>query len=1121
MVRGKRTNLVASSLIAIPFALLLSSFLGSSYSTADSPYHEPARVLNAGKIQQTIGKQPGRQRSRNSGNLFDKLRGGQKSSTQAHTHSKHVPGKSPGLLDGLLGVTGKEPAKRNATPVQSASNSDRKANWDGIPYHSPHGTARAESRTPVRDPGYRSSGSSRSTSVARGSGATSSRSQSKIVTREPISTRNASTSARATPSVTRKPVASVAKIPAPPKPTTSKPVETLAKTPEPKKSQLSVQTSSRRSGRKSIVTLGTSELVAAVPKVDTTKKSVVPKTTTDLGMIPKVARKAIEVPKTASKPAVVQKPETKVAAAKPQPAVKVPANPVSKPAATSVAAAPAPAPIAVKPPVPAPAPAQVSPQVATPPTSVPTNQVAQNSVQATQTPRSVAWDTKPISQQQPSASVSSRRTASTSLAAPQPRYQTPQYQQPTGAPASAHPSVATAPQSPQFGNATPSQPASHRAGPPSDVFGKNQYVASGAAAYNSGPAIGSGVAREPNQPSYNHAPRGMTQPYSQSQSGYQQGYAHGYGAGQARSLQPNHGSAQSTSSPLHANSVPVSPSGSNSVPGRMATFGQPVPPPAPQVAAAPRSSNRPIPASPLRAEAPSTGFANTAQAALGNGNGMTRDNFDKPQPQSIASTEVRTLDTQRELMPGQTSVASELPGIRVVTHGPSEVMIRQTHQYEIRVENRGSIDAEGLLVRAIIPDWADVNGHNASQGQIENLVEGEGKKLVWKIDDLPAGSVERMFVRLTAARSGTHDLDVDWTLMPQRAIAQVKVHEPQLDLTIDGPDEVIFGQSQTYTVRVLNPGDGTAPNVVFTLSPNSATPQTQRIGDIPSGKEAQFEVELTAQDLVDLKIHGLAVGELDLRAEADKTIRVIAAKLEAVLSGPELKYQNTESIYNLELQNVGEASSERIVARIQLPQGVEYLGGIDGAEQRDGIVAWQLGALTPGASRNYQFRCMMSQTGDQHFAFECSGTAAGKTSVAIDTQVQSIADLVLTVNDPPAPAPIGSDVIYEIIVTNRGSKAATDVKALAQFSHGIEPVRIDGQSGELVTGQVLFDPIPSIAAGQAVRLKVTAKAERGGHHRFRTEVRSGDTILVAEEATHYMMPKSERISRRSGESATR
>ena len=123
-------------------------------------------------------------------------------------------------------------------------------------------------------------------------------------------------------------------------------------------------------------------------------------------------------------------------------------------------------------------------------------------------------------------------------------------------------------------------------------------------------------------------------------------------------------------------------------------------------------------------------------------------------------------------------------------------------------------------------------------------------------------------------RSGNYDLDIDWTLIPQKSVARVQVREPRLNLTIEGPDEVVFGESQTYKVRVLNPGNGTASNVVFTLSLNSATPQSQKIGDIPPGKEAQFDIELTAKDHGDLKIHGLAAGDLSLRADAEKTIKV-------------------------------------------------------------------------------------------------------------------------------------------------------------------------------------------------------------------------------------------------------
>ncbi|MCO8123783.1 hypothetical protein NHH03_18710 [Stieleria sp. TO1_6] len=490
-------------------------------------------------------------------------------------------------------------------------------------------------------------------------------------------------------------------------------------------------------------------------------------------------------------------------------------------------------------------------------------------------------------------------------------------------------------------------------------------------------------------------------------------------------------------------------------------------------------------------------------------------------PEPSAQRELSRRLGGNELAVGQTAVASELPGIRVVTHGPSSVTIRQNHEFEIRVENRGSIDASGVMIRALVPNWADVRGQSTSRGEVESKPFESNDRLVWTLESLPAGTTERMLVRLQANRSGTHGLDVDWTLVPQKSIARIEVREPKLDLQIEGPEEVVYGQSQTYKVRVLNPGDGIAPNVVFTLSPNSSTPQTQRIGDIPSGKEAQFEVELTAQDLGDLKIHGLASGDLDLKAEAEKSIRVSAAQLEAVFAGPELKYQNTDAMFHLEVTNTGTATCKNIEASLALPPGIRYIGGIESAKQRVSKLTWEIESLPPGATRDYEFKCAMISPGKQTFAFDAHGSAAGKTAVALDTQVESIADLVMTIQDPAAPAPVGSEVIYEIVIKNRGSRQAKEVRAIAQFSNGIEPRRIEGHSGQVLTGQVLFDPITSIRAGGEVRIRVIAEAESEGHHRFRTEIRSGETVLVSEEATQFLNKRSERVSRRSSSSNLR
>lgn len=470
---------------------------------------------------------------------------------------------------------------------------------------------------------------------------------------------------------------------------------------------------------------------------------------------------------------------------------------------------------------------------------------------------------------------------------------------------------------------------------------------------------------------------------------------------------------------------------------------------------------------------------------------------------------------------GKLVVASEIPGIRVITEGPSEILIRELTQYEVRVENRGSIDATGVIVRTALPPWAEVMGHNASTGDITPVGAESDDQVEWIIESLPAGVVERLFVRIKAVKPGSFDVATNWTSLPQTHSAKVTVREPQLAVEIEGPDEIIYGKSQKYRVRVMNPGDGLASNVVFTLAPDADDAVQQPIGNIPAGKEASFEIELTARDQGELKIQGAATGDLDLAAIANKSVAVAAAKIDATLSGPPLKYQDNDAVYQLLITNTGSAISESIAAEVRIPAGFEYLGGIESARVEDERLIWHVKSLSPGESLNYEFTCKMAQTGNHHLTFQCNGSAAGRANVGLETVVEAIADLKLAVFDPPAPAAVGAEVTYEIVINNRGSKAAENVRCVAQFGHGIEPVRVDGHAGDVVTGQVLFNPIARIEAGGQIKLRIVAKADKPGDHRFRAEVRSGETVLVAEEATVFVPARTERISRSSNDPANR
>lgn len=487
-------------------------------------------------------------------------------------------------------------------------------------------------------------------------------------------------------------------------------------------------------------------------------------------------------------------------------------------------------------------------------------------------------------------------------------------------------------------------------------------------------------------------------------------------------------------------------------------------------------------------------------------------------PNTTSQASAKPAETAIVVNKDANNVVGEIPGLRVITMGPADIPVRQSVAYKIQIENMSNIDAPGAMVQVKLPSWVAIQSFQPTRGEVGREDDAATRHLLWMVDGLPAGTREEIVLNLSATEAKAFDVNTEWAVIPKSLSARVTVREPKLDLIIEGPDQVVFGESQTYKVRVLNPGTGPSDSVVFTLSPNSATPQSQRIGSIPAGQEAQFEVELTARDMENLQIHGLASGEFNLKAEKIKNIQVIRAQLEAVVTGPLVKYQDSEATYNLQLTNNGFASSKNITAMLRLPVGCQYLGGIQGAQANGNQLTWTVEELAAAGTVEYTFTCKMSQTGQQTFDFACEGSALGKATVDFVTQVDALADLVLSINDPPAPAPVGQEVVYEIVIRNRGSRVAEQVNVLAQFGEDIEPIRIEGAEGEVIPGQVKFTAIPKIDAGQEIVLKVFAKAEREGHHRFCTEVSCGETLLITEEATRYMEMVGTRVSRRSGDS---
>jgi uncharacterized repeat protein (TIGR01451 family) len=453
-------------------------------------------------------------------------------------------------------------------------------------------------------------------------------------------------------------------------------------------------------------------------------------------------------------------------------------------------------------------------------------------------------------------------------------------------------------------------------------------------------------------------------------------------------------------------------------------------------------------------------------------------------------------------------LALEMPLVSLQVVGPSAMQVQQSTHYQLVATNHGSESLSGLLVRANVPAGIQVSSVKAGSGDCAAEPEtDQSTSVVWQLQQLGPNQTKSLDFELLTGRPEHFAVDLEWTAMPQAGNIPIAVEQAELQMALEGPTEATFGRPELYRLRVRNPGNAEAKNVVIVLSAEPYGSNQTEIGSVPAGGERLVEVELTFQEagpitiLADAKS---AQNNLSVRNQVE--VMVSKAQLAAKWLVPAEQYRGGLGEYELLLTNEGPIACEQVKCMAKLPASAQVMSIPEGSSHQGNEVAWTIGRIEPGRSMSYRFQLQINDDGEAPFVFHSQGSAGGAATAQAITRVESLADLKLTVNDPTAPAAVGRVVTYELSVVNRGSRPATGVKVLAQFSNGIEPVAAAGQAHRIVPGQVLFENIPKLAPGESITLTVNAEASEPGSHRFRAVVTCDDSEvqLLHEESTRYI-----------------
>jgi Domain of unknown function DUF11 len=492
-----------------------------------------------------------------------------------------------------------------------------------------------------------------------------------------------------------------------------------------------------------------------------------------------------------------------------------------------------------------------------------------------------------------------------------------------------------------------------------------------------------------------------------------------------------------------------------------------------------------------------------------------------PTPANLKSTSVDSKagsnrrpspEVSRQASDEKILLSRNSPNLKVYTLGRRSIAVGKMTTFEVYVENEGEFEANDVVVQIDLPTWVNLKKSNPTSGTAQLKPVGSQKsQLFWKILEIAPNSEQKLTLNFIPLESRPIDFAVSWSSRPVSANAKIEVIQPELVMSLEGPEEVFYGVEEPFQLIIANNGTGMAEQMVLTLmplSPSNKKPTVHPIGSLKPGGNRKIDLGITARQPGHIVVAASLESEGSAMAKLSKKLPVRKAEVRMDVTGPQVQFIDANAIYKIRMSNLGNASAENLSIKAKLPPEIEFVQATHRGRLSKslGEIQWDIDKLSARSEILLTFRGKLVSEGIGHLKVQADESRSDThLTTELGVRIESVADMRMELVDPKGPVPVGDEATYEIHIKNRGSRMAKGIEVVAYFSQGVEPIGAEGTKFNRGVGQVVFDPIQSLASGQEKVLKVMAKASKAGNHMFRAELycRTLDTKLVGEETTRY------------------
>lgn len=439
--------------------------------------------------------------------------------------------------------------------------------------------------------------------------------------------------------------------------------------------------------------------------------------------------------------------------------------------------------------------------------------------------------------------------------------------------------------------------------------------------------------------------------------------------------------------------------------------------------------------------------------------------------------------------------ARQEPSLHLEWSGPATVRVGYPNTFTLTVRNTGAAHLQQVAVRVRLPEGWSLDSAEPQAAAKDNV-------FVWLLGTLSTRQERQVNMRITSSTKGDF-VPQAWATFTTAAELRVKASEPKLTLKASGPEQCQLGDGTAIVFSVSNPGDGVAEKVKVqaVLSDGLEHTKGRRVefdlGNVAPGDTRSVQLLCAVKAGGQQWCQASAEGEGGLRATDKTTLAVVAPQLDIVVKGPKTRYLDRKATYTFKVANTGDAPATNVTVTDVVPNGFKFSSADSGGrfDSTSRVATWVLGDIAPRQSREVSLELVGAGTGEFVQKAQAVSGRGLKATAEHATAIEGLSAILLEVVDRDDPVEVGGEVVYEVRITNTGSKTETDLRLVCSAPDQLAVKSINGPTDYTRHGpEISFAPLPKLAPRANVVYRITCKANAAGVVQFKTRVTS--TILA-------------------------